>query len=110
MEAMHVPQALNWKAGSVAMGMGEAARAAALACKRSRAVFRSLSATAAGWGWGCCAARAVADTNAVASLRRVSFMDHLGGGGGAWPLPVSASMAAFCMTERGALSPVQISN
>ena len=46
----------------------------------------------------------------MASLRRVSFMVHLGGGAGAWPLPESASIAAFCMTERGAVSPVQISN
>ena len=36
-------------------------------------------------------------------------MVHLGGGG-AWPLPESASSAAFCMTARGAVSPVQISN
>src|ERR1039458_9907042 len=41
MEAIRVPQALNWKAGSVAMGIAAPASAAALACKRSRAAFRS---------------------------------------------------------------------
>ena len=84
-----------------------AASAAALACMRSRAAFRSSAGAAA--VWGCCAATAVADTSAAASLRRVSFMVHLDGSV-AWPFPASASSAAFSMTERGAASPVQISN